>query len=163
LNILNDTFAYAVVAGASLTTTAAARSAAFKVTNTPSSVYVQSNWVKNLQFNNSGSGDITVLDVNGNYSSIAYLFGNVIDSVITTGTGSIYGYHNTGTPSGQFNAASNTFRNIYITGGSSTSSIRFINSNTGTSQSITVNANTIYKLGIKWGSEFIGHYWNLYR
>jgi hypothetical protein len=148
LNILNDTFAYAVVAGASLTTTAAARSAAFKVTNTPSSVYVQSNWVKNLQFNNSGSGDITVLDVNGNYSSIAYLLGNVIDSVITTGTGSIYGYHNTGTPSGQFNAASNTFRNIYITGGSSTSSIRFINSNTGTSQSITVNANTIYKLGI---------------
>ena len=151
ININSNTISGFTIAGASLPTALSSRCAALKSSGiVTGAINFGSNNVTNFAYNNTGTGDIVMLDVSGNYTGTCLISNNIVDGVTHSGSGSVSFYSNAGPSTGALTISSNNFKNIDITGAGGTGNafIRFVSSGTGASQTLTINANNIENLRV---------------
>ncbi|MGC4041226.1 MAG: T9SS sorting signal type C domain-containing protein [Flavobacterium sp.] len=108
-------------------------------------VTITGNTFKNIT--NTGSGSFFGYNNAGSSVSGTLNFSNnTFQDITYSGAGSLTGYFNNGSPSGTATISGNTFRNISNTVCSSGSWIKFVHSNTVSSQIVNVFSNTIENL-----------------
>lgn len=115
----------------------------FIFNSSPGATTLSNNTFKNIS--NSGSGSFYGYYNIGNPGALT-ISGNTFQDISLAGIGSLTGYTSSGSPSGGVTISGNTFKNISNSVCSSGSWIRFVNSNTTTSQVININSNIIDNL-----------------
>lgn len=151
LNINSNTILGFTIAGGALPilTSTSSRCGAIKSSGiVTGAINIGTNAISNFAFNNTGVGDIVMLDVNGNYTGTCLINGNTVNNIVAAGTGSILGYSNITSPTGALTISNNTFKDINITGAGSNSKINFVNSGTGVSQVLSISGNIVENLTV---------------
>lgn len=105
---------------------------------------VTGNSFKNIS--NTGSGSFYGTYISTTHSGTLGINSNIYQDISLAGVGSLTGYTDSQTSSGALTISGNTFKNISNSVCSSGSWIRFVNSNTGTSQVLNINSNIIDNL-----------------